>query len=141
VEEEVVYEEVKEPHVIETGDSVKVKQVLDDATISAVESAGYVANYSWQNLQLLLMALSCVFAMIAQFFPMPFPSSRPLLAACCAMYFVLSSILQFIVSFMDRDTILFTKPTKVRTVDQLSTIQCSHGTSQLHCSIHIYSAL
>jgi hypothetical protein len=47
VYEEVVYEEVKEPHVIETGDSVKVKQVLDDATISAVESAGYVANYSW----------------------------------------------------------------------------------------------
>jgi len=44
---EVVYEEVKEPHVIETGDSVKLKQVLDDATISAVESAGYVANYSW----------------------------------------------------------------------------------------------
>jgi len=117
VEEEVVYEEVKEPHVIETGDSVKVKQVLDDATISAVESAGYAANYSWQNFQLLLMVLSCVFAMIAQFFPMPFPSSRPLLAACCAMYFVLSSILQFIVSFIDRDTILFTKPSKV---DRLS---------------------
>ena len=141
VYEEVVYEEVKEPHVIETGDSVKVKQVLDDATISAVESAGYVANYSWQNLQLRLMVLSCVFAMIAQFFPMPFPSSRPLLAACCAMYFILSSILQFIVSFMDRDTILFTKPTKVRTVDQLSTIQCSHVASELHCTIYIYSAL
>jgi hypothetical protein len=28
----VVYEELKEPHVIETGNSVKVKQVLDDAT-------------------------------------------------------------------------------------------------------------
>jgi hypothetical protein len=35
-EEEVVYEEVPQPHVIETGDSLKVKQVLDDAVMTAV---------------------------------------------------------------------------------------------------------
>ncbi len=98
------------PHVIETGDSVKVKQVLDDATIAAIVDAGYVADYSWENWKLLLMLFSCVSAMVAQFYPTPFPASRLLLAICCAAYFIISSALQFIVTFVDKDTILFTKP-------------------------------
>jgi signal peptidase complex subunit 2 len=111
--EEVIYEEVPQPHVIETGDSVKVKQVLDDATMDIIIKAGYEANYSWDNMKLLLMFLSCVFALVAQFYPMPFPSSRPLLAVCCAAYFIISSILQGIVTFIDKDTIMFTKPNTV----------------------------
>ena len=87
------------PQIIETGDSVKVKQVLDDATMEAVskllfiysilsgqhqiKSCGYDQNYSWENLKLFLMFLSCLFAVVAQFFPIPFPKSRPLLGVCC----------------------------------------------------------
>ena len=106
--------EEKAPFVIETGDSVKVKQVLDDATIMAITEGGYEANYSWENMKLLLMLLSCVFAMVAQFFPMSFPDSRPLLAVCCAGYFIISTLLQYFVTFVDKDTILFTKPNEVR---------------------------
>lgn len=112
-EEEVVYEEVAAPHVIETGDSVKVKQVLDDSTMAAVVDAGFEANYTWDNMKLFLMFISCVFAMVAQFYPMSFPDSRLLLAMCCALYFIISSVLQFIVVFVDKDTIMFTKPKKV----------------------------
>lgn len=113
-EEEVIYEEAEkeEHHIIETGDSVKVKQVLDDATVEAVTGAGYVINYQSENLKLLLMFLSCVSAMVAQFYPIPFPQSRPLLGICCAIYFILSTILQYIVSFVDKDTIIITKPDK-----------------------------
>jgi hypothetical protein len=120
-EEEVIYEEVPQPHVIETGDSVKVKQVLDDATMAAVVDAGYQADYTWDNFKLFLMFLSCVFAMVAQFYPMPFPDSRILLAVCCAFYFILSSVLQFIVVFIDKDTIMFTSPNKVSSlnIDQI----------------------
>lgn len=64
------------------------------------------------------MALSCVFAMVAQFYPIPFPDSRPLLGACCAIYFILSGVLQYIMTFIDKDTILFTKPNKT-TKDEL----------------------
>mmetsp|Transcript_22344 Transcript_22344/g.37380 ORF Transcript_22344/g.37380 Transcript_22344/m.37380 type:complete len:206 (+) Transcript_22344:99-716(+) len=110
-DEEVVYvEEGPPPFIIETGDSVKVKQVLDDATMHAIEEAGIEVNYNWENLKLLLMFLSCVFAMVAQFYPAPFPESRPLLAACCASYFIISSVLQFFVTFIDKDSILITKP-------------------------------
>lgn len=108
-DEEIIYEEVPEPHVIETGDSVKVKQVLDDATVEGIEKVGYTPNYSWENLKLFLMFLSCVFAMVAQFYPMPFPQSRPLLGICCAAYFVLSSVLQLMITFIDQDTIIITK--------------------------------
>lgn len=115
-EEEVVevYEEIPQPHVIETGDSVKVKQVLDDSTMAAVVDAGFEANYSWENFKLFLMFLSCVFAMLAQFYPMPFPDSRLLLAVCCGLYFIISTVLQYIVVFVDKDTIMFTKGNSVR---------------------------
>ena len=112
-EEVVVVEEVPQPHIIETGDSVKVKQVLDDATMAAVVDAGFEPNYSWDNFKLFLMFLSCVFAMIAQFYPMPFPDSRLLLFCCCAFYFIISSILQFIVVFVDKDAIMFTRANQV----------------------------
>ena len=115
VEEEIVYEEVPEPHVIETGDSIKVKQVLDDATLEAVKEAGIPINYGSENLKLLLMFLSCVSACIAQFYPIPFPKSRPLLGVCCAAYFILSTILQYIITFVDKDTIIITQKDKVGT--------------------------
>ncbi|RYH20957.1 hypothetical protein EON65_21970 [archaeon] len=116
------YEEVPQPHIIETGDSVKVKQVFDDCIMETITDAGYAANYSWENFKLLLMFVSCVFALVAQFYPMPFPSSRPLLAVCCVMYFIISSVLQFIVTFIDKDTIMFTKPNEV----WIATYLCMH---------------
>mmetsp|Transcript_14419 Transcript_14419/g.19753 ORF Transcript_14419/g.19753 Transcript_14419/m.19753 type:complete len:202 (-) Transcript_14419:77-682(-) len=112
-EVEVVYEEVPQPHVIETGDSLKVKQVLDDAVMSTVADAGYEMNFKIENLKLLLMLLACLSALCAQFYPMPFPSSIPLLMVCCAIYFVISMVLTAIVTFIDKDTIILTKANKV----------------------------
>jgi signal peptidase complex subunit 2 len=77
--------------------------------MAAITEAGYDANYSWDNFKLLLMFLSCVFAMVAQFYPMPFPDSRILLAVCCALYFIISTVLQAVVVFIDKDTIMFLK--------------------------------
>jgi len=51
-----------------------------------------------------------LFAMVAQFYPMPFPDSRPLLGVCCAAYFTASSILQLIVTYIEKDCIMTTAP-------------------------------
>ena len=59
-EVETEVEEVPQPHVIETGDSVKVKQVLDDATMEAVKNYGYDPNYWSEDIKLALMFFSCV---------------------------------------------------------------------------------
>jgi signal peptidase complex subunit 2 len=55
------------------------------------------------------MICACIFAVIAQFAPVPFPFSRPLLGICCCCYFVLSGVLQLITTFIDKDSILLTK--------------------------------
>lgn len=44
---------------------------------------GYEEDHTINNIKLFIMALACVFALVAQFWPQPFPESRPLLASCC----------------------------------------------------------
>jgi signal peptidase complex subunit 2 len=125
-EEEIVYLQV------DTGDIVKVKQVLDEAvagtflednflgitqgnnTITASKSKciGLSEDHKWNNIKLVLMAVACAFAMLAQFSPVPFPENRPILGICCTIYFILSGILQLITTFYDQDCILITKPMK-----------------------------
>lgn len=97
---------------VDLGDMVKIKQVLDETVASAILE-NIAEDYGWDNFKLGIMALSCVFAMIAQFAPIPFPESRPVLGVCGALYFALSGILQFVTTFIDKDCILWTKPADI----------------------------
>ena len=102
---------------VDTGDSLKVKQILDESTVKAVlEGSGYKENHYVDNLKIGLMVIACLFAMTAQFYPMPFPQSRPLLGVCCSGYFVFSGILQLAVKFIEQDAILMTEPKVPNTV-------------------------
>ena len=78
-------EEEGPPINVDTGDSVKVKLTLDKAFVKAVLEHGYGEHHSLDNVKLLLMLAACIFAMVAQFWPLPFPKSRPLLGECCSM--------------------------------------------------------
>merc|ERR1711862_630346 len=93
--------EVLELIQVDTGDVVKVKQVLDEATVLAIHDAGIAEDHRWGNIKLAVMTVACLFAMVAQFAPVPFPESRPLLACCCCAYFLLSGVLQIIISYVD----------------------------------------
>jgi hypothetical protein len=70
-------------------------------------------NYRSDNMKLMLMFLACVAAMIAQFYPVPFPENRMILGVCCGSYFFMSCVLQYVVSFIDQDTIAITNSLKV----------------------------
>lgn len=94
---------------VEVGDMVKLKQVLDEGVAGALLEH-LPENYSWDNLKLMLMFTACVFAMLAQFAPIPFPESRPVLGICGSAYFLFSGILQLIATFVDKDSILWTNP-------------------------------
>jgi signal peptidase complex subunit 2 len=113
-EEEMVYLQV------DTGDVVKLKQVLDEAVAGSVLHAnrmdGSPANHvnlpenrKFDNVKLVLMTLACIFALIAQFSPLPFPDSRVWVGLFCALYFVLSGILQYTITFIDKDCIFVTQ--------------------------------
>jgi len=102
------------------GDTATTKGILDDSVVQSFEDAGFAEDHRLSNLKLLLGALACAFALVAQFWPnpfapLPFPESRPLLLVCCVLYFFLSFTLQLITSFYEQswdgqDTILYTLP-------------------------------
>jgi signal peptidase complex subunit 2 len=120
---ETVQEEELVLFQVDTGDIVKLKQILDECVsntflkpshLEAIDprakNIGLNEDHKLNNTKLILMATACAFAMVAQFAPVPFPESRPLLGACCAVYFLLSGVLQLIFTFVDKDCILITKP-------------------------------
>jgi signal peptidase complex subunit 2 len=99
--------DAKDAYRIETGDTIKVKQVLDASILMCVaEQCGYKIDFSAENWKLFLMFVACCFALTAQFYPLPFPASRPILGICCGGYFAISGLLQYILSFVDGDCIL-----------------------------------
>ena len=122
-DEEYVLEEAEEKEeehrTIETGDTIKVKQVLDEATAVIIpDICGYETNYDAENVKLVLMVISCIFAMVAQFYPVPFPDNRMILGICCGAYFLISGILQFIVSYIEVDLVMVTNEKKEYSSDK-----------------------
>jgi len=101
-------EETPDLPTVELGDFVKVKQVLDETVVKAMLELDFTENHYWDNIKLALMVVACLFAMVAQFYPMPFPDSRPLLGVCCAAYFAASSVLQLIVTYIEKNCIMIT---------------------------------
>jgi signal peptidase complex subunit 2 len=94
---------------VELGDMIKLKQVMDETAAAALLE--YLPeDYAWDNTKLWIMFVACCFAMVAQFAPVPFPDSRPILGFCGSAYFILSGVLQAIAIFIDSDSILWTKP-------------------------------
>lgn len=95
---------------VDLGDMVKMKQVLDEAVFEYIQEELLDEDPRMDNIKLAVMTLACVFALVAQFAPVPFPESRPFLGVCCVSYFLLSGVLQLITTFVDKDTIMLTKP-------------------------------
>jgi len=103
-----VEEEEMELLQVDVGDMMKVKQILDE-TVAATILEQIDEDYHFDNFKLVIMAVGCMFAMVAQFAPLPFPESRMIIAVCVASYFVLSGVLQLITTIIDQDCILVTQ--------------------------------
>ena len=98
---------------VDVGDVIKLKQVLDETVAAALldpDGPALAEDQRSDNIKLVIMLLACSFAFVAQFAPLPFPESRPVLGLCCTAYFILSGILQLVTTFYDRDSIMATNP-------------------------------
>lgn len=93
---------------VDVGDVVKLKQILDETVASAVLEH-VDEDYRLDNAKLGIMTSACAFACLAQFAPVPFPDSRPILGVCCCVYFFFSGLLQLITTFVDKDCILLSQ--------------------------------
>eukprot|EP00980_Cylindrotheca_fusiformis_P000360 scaffold91_cov127-Cylindrotheca_fusiformis.AAC.20 len=78
VEDEVLEEDELELLQVDLGDMVKLKQILDEA-VAATLLEKLEEDYRLDNAKLTIMIVACLFAVVAQFAPVPFPDSRPLL--------------------------------------------------------------
>jgi len=93
---------------IEALDTLKVKQVLDDSLLALLTEMNYECDQTSENWKLFLMTLACCCGLLAQFYPAPWPANRLGVGICVAGYFLISGVLQFIISFMDGELVVTT---------------------------------
>jgi len=67
-------------------------------------------DLAWGNTKMYIMASASTSALVAQFYPLPFPDNIWLLGVCVAIYFFLSGVLQYMVTFLDKDVIYSSAP-------------------------------
>ena len=85
-------------------DALSYKQLLDEALTGVLEEGARLEeDSSYSNAKLAVMAVASLSALVAQFYPLPFPQNRALLGACVLVYFGLSGVYQVMASFLDRD--------------------------------------
>lgn len=95
-------------------DGNAIKRALDDSLIKFItEDQALREDATLATWVLVISFVSVVLALTAQFYPAPFPQNWHVLAICCPSYFVLSGILQFIQTFVEKDFILLTYPEHV----------------------------
>eukprot|EP01113_Clastostelium_recurvatum_P041856 TRINITY_DN670_c1_g1_i1.p1 TRINITY_DN670_c1_g1~~TRINITY_DN670_c1_g1_i1.p1 ORF type:complete len:194 (-),score=52.22 TRINITY_DN670_c1_g1_i1:42-623(-) len=122
-------------------DGNTVKQTIDDAIVKYfMESQLLVEDHFISNTKIAMGTFACILALIAQFYPLPFPQNKDILIVCAGGYFVIMGILQYISSFQQKDYILITKktdknqPLKIATslprFDDMMTIRLEQGTSE-----------
>jgi Microsomal signal peptidase 25 kDa subunit (SPC25) len=112
----VVYELLQ----VDVGDMIKVKQVLDECVAMIV--LDYLPeDTQYDNGKLLIMSLACIAAMVAQmqqYSNVTLPENRFVIATCGILYFLCSTLLQAITTFVDQDTIVWTQPITTKTIEQ-----------------------
>lgn len=69
------------------------------------QDKGYEEDNFWSNVKLSLMTLAGALAMLAQFWPTPFPDNQDVLTACVISFFVINVFLFSLSLFMDGDTL------------------------------------
>lgn len=75
---------------------------------------GYEEDVFYSNVRILLGLGACSFAVVAQFWPLPFPDNWSLLLVCVIGYCIFSAILNWHMTVNEGDAIMFTHPKKVK---------------------------
>ena len=94
------------------GDSATIKRMLDDAVIQVMldnekdEGLGYEEDTALSNLKLVVGFAGVGASLVSHVYPGGFPKNWLVLLLCCAWYFLMSGVLQLILSFCELESIL-----------------------------------
>jgi len=96
------------------GDSANIKRILDDAVIKVLldpkGKLGYEEDVAMSNVKLVVGFSAVGSSLVSHVYPATFPKNYWVLLACCAYYFICSTVLQFILSFWELESILLLRP-------------------------------
>eukprot|EP01095_Lingulamoeba_sp_RSL-Kostka_P014700 TRINITY_DN6527_c0_g2_i1.p1 TRINITY_DN6527_c0_g2~~TRINITY_DN6527_c0_g2_i1.p1 ORF type:complete len:180 (-),score=33.44 TRINITY_DN6527_c0_g2_i1:74-613(-) len=94
-------------------DTNAVKNAIDDAIIEYFgEDMKLKRNFNISNIQLILGFIGCCCALVAQFYPEPFPDNKTVLYIVCPLYFIISLLLTLVSSFWEKDQIFESRATR-----------------------------
>lgn len=94
------------------GDSATIKRIMDDAAIAVLLDSpedgggGYTEDCMLSNLKLVIGFSSVAASLVSHVYPATFPRNWWCLLLCCAWYFLMSGILQLLLSFVELDSML-----------------------------------
>lgn len=102
------------PKRLNTGDAATIKRMLDDAVIQVMlddseEGLGYKEDIALSNLKLVVGFAGVGASLVSHVYPAPFPKNWLCLLLCCAWYFLMSGVLQLILSFCELESILLVR--------------------------------
>lgn len=80
-----------------------------------------------ENGKLLVMFVACAVAALGQFYPGPLSNTKVAVSACVATYFVLSGLLQYFITFVEKDIIFRSKPLTAGQQSSALTVHASMG--------------
>jgi len=83
-------------------DGGQIKQTLDDSAIRTIADIGYEELNTYSNIKIIVGLLCCLLAVIAHFYPVPFPDNKIVLIICVVLYFTLNIFLQYVVTFHEK---------------------------------------
>jgi signal peptidase complex subunit 2 len=93
------------------GDTATMKRLLDDHVAEVLQGElKYEEDVALSNIKLLLGFAAVGAALVSHVYPKPFPHNWWVLLACCAWYFAMSGVLQFLLSYVELEAFLQLKP-------------------------------
>lgn len=88
-----------------------MKRLLDDHVAEVMQGElKYEEDIALSNVKLVVGFAGVCAAIVSHFYPKPFPHNWWVLLACCAWYFAMSGILQFLLSYVELEAFLQLKP-------------------------------
>mmetsp|Transcript_28797 Transcript_28797/g.72466 ORF Transcript_28797/g.72466 Transcript_28797/m.72466 type:complete len:196 (-) Transcript_28797:93-680(-) len=87
---------VAPPVPVNVFDHAAVKVALDDEVIKELVGQGHEQDNTHSNIRIVCGVVCCAAAVLAHFYPVPWPESRPAVAVCCLVFLLSNAALQWL---------------------------------------------
>ncbi|KAK9844125.1 hypothetical protein WJX81_005216 [Elliptochloris bilobata] len=97
---------------IDLGDTASLKRALDDCVVQVVTDGGYEEDHFVSNVKIALGTVTCLLALVAQFYPKKWLAQWWVLLACVLAYGACTLALNVFITRVEGEVFLFTRPRK-----------------------------